>query len=83
MRTTKTVRVELQIGAMRYVDVEEAERIASTGNFQEVEPEGVVRVLRELPPPGWVPPLHDRTYVRFSADDLAQVEWRDIKETSR
>ena len=75
MRSTETVRVELQIGAVRYVDVETAEQLGSTGNFRECEPEGVVRVLRALPPPGWVRPVADRLYV-----PVVEGEWREIEE---
>jgi hypothetical protein len=62
------VRVELQVGAMRYVELEEAERLVATGNFEEEEPEGSVRVLRELPPPGWVRPPTDTTSAMLCED---------------
>ena len=70
-----TVRVELQIGAIRYVDLEIAEQLVSTGNFQEREPEGTVRVLCEQPPPGWERPAAERRYV-----PVVEGEWCEIEE---
>jgi hypothetical protein len=60
------VRVELQIGAMHYTTIEDAERLVATGNYEELEPESNVRVLRELPPAGWErPPTDTRPAMLF------------------